>query len=193
MEITLGTVNGIRSARRSCDTTLYICSTHYPSNTASAHHDAKAPPHHLILHSRHSRIWPKRHHFVSPAWDESQARKTPQGADCSASTFDSRFRFGLAFLMLFQDTLSSSLEIGVGIAIASCATRPCFPPQDFMGDVLFHGAYKPVRVENSLTLFQNFSVEIPSGFPKGHAQLNVAHSALIGVRTARALPVCSSD
>ncbi len=171
MEITLGTVNGIRSARRSCDTTLYICSTHYPSNTASAHHDAKAPPHHLILHSRHSRIWPKRHHFVSPAWDESQARKTPQGADCSASTFDSRFRFGLAF----------------------CATRPCFPPQDFMGDVLFHGAYKPVRVENSLTLFQNFSVEIPSGFPKGHAQLNVAHSALIGVRTARALPVCSSD
>jgi len=78
------------------------------------------------------------------------------------------------------DTLSSSLEIGVGIAIASCATHPCFPPQDFMGDILYHGAYKPVQLKSSLTLFQNFSVEIPSGFPKGHAQLNVAHSALIG-------------
>jgi len=136
-------------------------------------------------------MWPKRRHFVSTAWDESQAGKALQGADCPASTFDSRFRFRRVYLIIFQDSLSSSLEIGVGIAIASCATRPCFPPQDFMGNVLYHGAYKPVQLKSSLTLFQNFSVEIPSGFPKGHAQLNVAHSALIGVRTA--LPVCSSD
>ena len=155
-------------------------------------HGLRSSPHHLILHSRHFRMWPKRRHFVSTAWDESQTRKAPQSADCSASTFDSRFRFRYVFLMPFQDSLSSSLEIGIGIAIASCATRPCFSPQDFMGDVLYHGAYKPVQLKSSLTLFQNFSVEIPFGFPKGHAQLNVAHSALIGVRST-ALPVCSSD
>ena len=94
-------------------------------------------------------------------------------------------RTGIPYTFDFlQDSLSSSLEIGVGIAIASCASRPCFDPQDFMGDVLYHGGYKPVEIsQRSTTLYENFTVVIPSGFPTGPAQLNVAHSALIGVRT----------
>ncbi|KAF8676123.1 hypothetical protein AX14_005004 [Amanita brunnescens Koide BX004] len=79
------------------------------------------------------------------------------------------------------DSLSSSLEIGVAIAIVSCAARDCFNPQDFFGDVLYHGGYDPVQVFNTrTTLYQNFTVEIPAGFAKGPAQLNVAHSGLIG-------------
>ncbi|KAF8628977.1 hypothetical protein AX15_003616 [Amanita polypyramis BW_CC] len=79
------------------------------------------------------------------------------------------------------NSLSSSLEIGVGIGIASCATRPCFPPEDFVGYVLYHGAYEPtLERPGSSTLYQNFTVKIPSGFPKGLGQLNVVHSALIG-------------
>jgi hypothetical protein len=78
------------------------------------------------------------------------------------------------------------LEIGVAIAIVSCAARDCFNPQDFFGDVLYHGGYDPVQVFNTrTTLYQNFTVEIPAGFAKGPAQLNVAHSGLIGVRTLK--------
>ena len=52
-----------------------------------------------------------------------------------------------------------------------------------MGDVLYHGGYKPVQISRfSTTLYENFTVVIPSGFPTGPAQLNVAHSGLIGVR-----------
>ena len=52
-----------------------------------------------------------------------------------------------------------------------------------MGDVLYHGGYKPVEIsQRSTTLYENFTVVIPSGFQTGPAQLNVAHSALIGVR-----------
>ncbi|KAK2459287.1 hypothetical protein APHAL10511_008708 [Amanita phalloides] len=79
------------------------------------------------------------------------------------------------------DSLSSSFEIGVGIAIAPCGTRPCFLPEDFMGYVLYHGGYNPVLINGrGLTLVQNFSVEVPSTFPTGPAQLNIAHATLIG-------------
>jgi hypothetical protein len=112
-----------------------------PALNSNPHNDVKAPPHRPGLHPCYTSIWTKCCHFPSRTWDVRQAKRACQGTGCSAGTFYGYFSSNRDSLYfgLSQDSLSSSLEIGVAIAIASCASRPCFNPQDFMGDILYHG------------------------------------------------------
>lgn len=47
---------------------------------------------------------------------------------------------------------------------------------------MYQGPYKPKYYQEYKPPHENFTVTVPPGFPKGHAQLNVAHFALVGVR-----------
>ncbi|KAJ3564314.1 hypothetical protein NP233_g8376 [Leucocoprinus birnbaumii] len=77
--------------------------------------------------------------------------------------------------------LSSSQEVAVAIGIASCVSF-CPPTDEFLGNLLYQGSYTPKRVLNDPLQQpnQNFTVTIPSHFPKGLASIGVAHFALIG-------------
>jgi hypothetical protein len=79
------------------------------------------------------------------------------------------------------NSLTGSTEMAVAIGISSCATRPCNPPDEFMGTILYNGAFKPEYHETSLPPYENFTVTVPSDFAVGNAQINVAHATLIGV------------
>ncbi|KAB8230223.1 uncharacterized protein BDW43DRAFT_170263 [Aspergillus alliaceus] len=78
------------------------------------------------------------------------------------------------------NTLTGSQEVGVVIGLSSCASKPCFSPQDSMGTVLYNGPFKPVYHETSQPPYQNFTVQIPDSAVKGDAQINVAHVAIVG-------------
>ncbi|KAF8804036.1 hypothetical protein BYT27DRAFT_7225492 [Phlegmacium glaucopus] len=82
------------------------------------------------------------------------------------------------------NTLSSSTEIGVVIAIESCGNRPCLTPGLVLGSILYNGRYHP-RFQPSAPRFkpphQNFTVTIPPALARGApAQLSVFHVSLIG-------------
>ncbi|KAJ7202018.1 hypothetical protein GGX14DRAFT_463557 [Mycena pura] len=83
------------------------------------------------------------------------------------------------------DTLTGSTEIAIVIGFQSCTGFPagCPPPADLMGTILFNGPYDPefhTDVTPSKPPYQNFTVTIPASAPKGPAQLNLAHFALVG-------------
>ncbi|KAF8737482.1 hypothetical protein AX14_012781 [Amanita brunnescens Koide BX004] len=80
------------------------------------------------------------------------------------------------------NSLTGSTEVSVAIAVASCANTPCRTPDQVLGDVVYKGPYTPFLYSNIIPEYQNFTVSIPSGFPAGPAQLNVAHFSLVGVR-----------
>ncbi|KAF8336754.1 hypothetical protein F5887DRAFT_986365 [Amanita rubescens] len=78
------------------------------------------------------------------------------------------------------NSLTGSIDVSVVIAIASCAESPCGPPADALGYIMYQGPYKPIYYQEYKPPHENFTVAVPHGFPKGHAQLNVAHFALVG-------------
>ncbi|XP_006462987.1 hypothetical protein AGABI2DRAFT_207679 [Agaricus bisporus var. bisporus H97] len=77
---------------------------------------------------------------------------------------------------------SSSEEVAIVLGITSCPNTLCPAPADTMGHILHNGPFDPK--EHPLTPliqpYQNFTVELPGDLPKGKAQLNVYHVALIG-------------
>ena len=54
-----------------------------------------------------------------------------------------------------------------------------------MGTILYAGPYNPTHhpgtPANEIEFYQNFTLELPSGFAQGPAVLNVAHLGLLGV------------
>ncbi|KAJ6629323.1 hypothetical protein B0H10DRAFT_1776580 [Mycena sp. CBHHK59/15] len=81
------------------------------------------------------------------------------------------------------DTLSSSVEVAIVIGFNSCASRPCLPPSETIGTLLYNGPYDPefhTNVSFSKPPHQNFTVTIPASAPNGEAQLSVTHFSLIG-------------
>ncbi|KAJ5273306.1 hypothetical protein N7478_008431 [Penicillium angulare] len=85
----------------------------------------------------------------------------------------------LVVQVLLPDTTSSDTQIGLVIALADCAYT-CYLPNIGMGTVLYNGAFDPVYHETYLPPYQNFTVTVPSKFPAGNLQVNVAHFSLVG-------------
>lgn len=69
------------------------------------------------------------------------------------------------------------------LGITSCAAAPCPAPADTMGRILYSGHFNPQRdpAMPAMQAYQNFTVFLPENLPKGAAQINVYHVALIGV------------
>ncbi len=58
---------------------------------------------------------------------------------------------------------------------------------------MYEGPYKPKYYQQYKPSHENFTVAVPPGFPKGLAQLNVAHFSLVGVRQLPCRLVYASD
>ncbi|KAI0695777.1 hypothetical protein C8T65DRAFT_584000 [Cerioporus squamosus] len=91
-------------------------------------------------------------------------------------------------------TLTGSQDVSVVIGLLSCVglapngTCDGVNPTGNIGRVLLYGPYAPTPVGNGHPdLAQNYTVQVPSNFPLGHAILSVAHFGLIIVR-----PLCRS-
>ncbi|THU95700.1 hypothetical protein K435DRAFT_839360 [Dendrothele bispora CBS 962.96] len=84
------------------------------------------------------------------------------------------------------NTISSSEEVGIVLGLSSCNQRACFAPNLTMGTVLYNGDFDPQFGDENQP-HQNFTIEIPSDFTKGSAQLNFAHFYLLGASLAPSL------
>ncbi|KAJ5669426.1 hypothetical protein N7462_010496 [Penicillium macrosclerotiorum] len=78
------------------------------------------------------------------------------------------------------NSLTGSTELVVAIGISSCGSEPCKPADEVMGTILYNGDFKPEYHESSQPPYQNVTVNIPSSFTEGNAQVNVAHATLMG-------------
>lgn len=69
----------------------------------------------------------------------------------------------------------------MAIGVTSCASTPCPTTVQDLGSVLYYGPYAPELYGGRTPEYENFTVSLPSGFPLGAAQINVAHFSLLGV------------
>ncbi|KAJ5639606.1 uncharacterized protein N7484_007468 [Penicillium longicatenatum] len=77
------------------------------------------------------------------------------------------------------NTASASREVAVVIGIADC-TYGCWPASEAVGTILYNGPFDPVYHETYMPPYQNYTITVPSTFPAGNHQLNVAHFYLVG-------------
>jgi hypothetical protein len=84
-----------------------------------------------------------------------------------------------------QDSIIGPIIVGLAIGLEPCSTSAaCQPANVSAGEInLYAGPYKPVLHQQDPRggFYQNFTVFIPSGLPKGKVHLNVALAGLIGV------------
>ncbi|KKK11913.1 hypothetical protein P175DRAFT_0504944 [Aspergillus ochraceoroseus IBT 24754] len=78
------------------------------------------------------------------------------------------------------NSLTGSTEMGVAIGVQSCPESTCHPAESFLGTILYNGPFKPVYHETYNPPYENFSVTVPEGTPKGRALVGVAHATLVG-------------
>ncbi|KAF8737035.1 hypothetical protein AX14_013568 [Amanita brunnescens Koide BX004] len=80
------------------------------------------------------------------------------------------------------NSIQGSWNVGVAIGASTCASGnpTCLPASDGMNIVLYNGPYNPEQHTPSKPRYQSFTVVVPSWFPKGPAQLNVAYAGLFG-------------
>ncbi|CCM05439.1 uncharacterized protein FIBRA_07658 [Fibroporia radiculosa] len=82
------------------------------------------------------------------------------------------------------DSLTGSTEVGIAISLKSCASYPggcaVVDISQALGDILYTGLYDPEYRSGEWYPFQNFTVQVPSGFPSGQAALGVTQLALVG-------------
>ncbi len=86
-------------------------------------------------------------------------------------------------LNVSQNSIIGPIIVGLAIGLAPCSTG-CQPANVSVGEIdLYTGPFKPVAHQQDPRggFYQNFTVHIPSGIPKGKAHLNVASAGLIGV------------
>ncbi|KAK2465747.1 hypothetical protein APHAL10511_002291 [Amanita phalloides] len=109
---------------------------------------------------------------------------------------DTKIHAGSQFNVRIEkpDTLTNSLQIALVIAVASCANSYCLTPRDGLGTVLYNGTFNPqFRTGSSLPPYQDFDVTMPSYFPTGATQLNVANFELIGAELYPSLQLLNSS
>ncbi|KAK5991442.1 hypothetical protein PT974_09724 [Cladobotryum mycophilum] len=75
--------------------------------------------------------------------------------------------------------IQSATEVGVAIGLVPCPNSSCPAPEGIIGDVLHTGPYNP-QFHGPGQQYQNFTVQVPEGFPAGPAAINVARFFLIG-------------
>ncbi|KAF5361140.1 hypothetical protein D9758_009035 [Tetrapyrgos nigripes] len=83
------------------------------------------------------------------------------------------------------NTISSSVEIGIAIGIASCAASRCYSAAETLGTLLYNGIFNPQYDAKPFETgqyqpHQEITVQIPEDFTKGDAQINFAHFFLLG-------------
>ncbi|KAF9259215.1 hypothetical protein L218DRAFT_1004097 [Marasmius fiardii PR-910] len=79
--------------------------------------------------------------------------------------------------------ISSAIEVGIVIGVASCEQATCIAPADGgMGTILYNGPFSPEYDEAapSLPPHQNFTGHLPEDIAKGPAQLSLTQFSLIG-------------
>ncbi len=90
-------------------------------------------------------------------------------------------------LKKFQDQLSSVTEIGIAVTLQHCQQNPCEDVEDDLGTIFYAGPYQPqffTPPSAPGAPYQNFTVNIASGFAKGPAVFSVPHTSLVGVRVS---------
>ncbi|ESK88827.1 hypothetical protein Moror_17071 [Moniliophthora roreri MCA 2997] len=78
-------------------------------------------------------------------------------------------------------------EVGIALGLQSCEVGKCQLTNDTLGTIIYKGAFSPVYhgdVAVSLPPHQNFSINIPADFPKGHAILGLISLATVGASNA---------
>ncbi|KAJ5348615.1 uncharacterized protein N7506_001868 [Penicillium brevicompactum] len=90
--------------------------------------------------------------------------------------------FGSDIIVQIQrpNSLTGSTEMAVAIGLASWPNRACQPASSIMG-CIYNGLFDPAYHGTYLPPYQNFTVIVPFAFAAGQAQINVAHTTLIGV------------
>lgn len=91
------------------------------------------------------------------------------------------------------NTLTGSQEVAIVIGLLSCASRgtcDTFDVTEVIGSILYVGPYAPAYQPATPGIawkppYQNFSVQVPVGIPKGPASLTVSHFSLVGVSFRR--------
>ncbi|KAE9407867.1 hypothetical protein BT96DRAFT_808685 [Gymnopus androsaceus JB14] len=112
-----------------------------------------------------------------------------QTADIGAPADMTEVPAGSSFTAMIQrpDTISSSTEIAVVIGLLTCL-EGCPTPAQEMGTILYNGGFDPQFTTTPGTgafpPHQNFTLTVPANFPKGNAQMGVAHFFLLGVSFA---------
>ncbi|KAF8623297.1 hypothetical protein AX17_007469 [Amanita inopinata Kibby_2008] len=84
--------------------------------------------------------------------------------------------------IVVPNSIQGPIDVGIAIGLNPCGHNPCPGPQLAVGHVLYSGLFK-ARLPSSGPYkppFENFTLEVPSTFPKGHAQLNVVYCGLFG-------------
>ncbi|KAF8882741.1 hypothetical protein CPB84DRAFT_1750814 [Gymnopilus junonius] len=70
-------------------------------------------------------------------------------------------------------TTSSVTEVGLVIAMMACPAGNCFPPDEWLGTVLYNGPFNPQFInDGDWQAHQNFTVTVPEYFTPGTYQLN---------------------
>ena len=133
-----------------------------------------------LLRPYHSLPRPKHQLGLSSSGHGCLSRKEYHNRTQSSRKSSFRLRCPCP-LNVYQNSLTGSIDVALIVSIASCAESPCLPPSEVLGYVMYQGPYKPIYYQSYDPPHENFTVTIPSGFPKGPAQLNIAHFALVGV------------
>lgn len=119
--------------------------------------------------------------FVSHKKFCGRSQTQKNAYDNMSSSSEARTLSGLSFSSRIQNSLTGSTEMAVAISLASCPSRACQPSSSIMGCIIYNGLFDPAYHETYLPPYQNFTVTVPSAFAAGQAQINVAHTTLIGV------------
>jgi len=108
-----------------------------------------------------------------------------QTADIGAPADMTEVPAGSNFTAMIErpDSLTGSTEIAVVIGLLTCPEE-CPTPAQEMGTILYNGPFDPQFTTapgtGALPPHQNFTLTVPASFPKGNAQMGVAHFALVG-------------
>ncbi|KLO10786.1 hypothetical protein SCHPADRAFT_832036 [Schizopora paradoxa] len=79
--------------------------------------------------------------------------------------------------------LSSITEVGIAVTLQHCQQNPCEDVSNDLGIVFYSGPYQNQEFTPPSAPgwpYQNFTVNVPSGFQKGPAVFSVAHAQLVG-------------
>ncbi|OJJ95763.1 hypothetical protein ASPACDRAFT_1891584 [Aspergillus aculeatus ATCC 16872] len=87
------------------------------------------------------------------------------------------------------NTITGSQEMAVAIGFQSCASGNCYAADEYMGTILYNGAFNPVYHEYYLPPYENFTVTVPASAAAGQAVIGVAHATLVGASAAPYLEV----
>jgi len=105
-----------------------------------------------------------------------------QSASIGTPVADSSVAAGtnVTIMIVKPNSQSPSTDVAIVIGVLPCSNGAC--PSSELGTILYTGPFNPTYATppGSLPPHQNFSVQVPSDFAAGSAQIGVAHLYLVG-------------